>query len=91
MRDDGFVSHSTASNTRFPFSFALPAPQPPAAEEPAQADTGRQWNPEDRESQATDGLRADPSALVPKGSTVFITLDSRQARAPLRVETPALA
>lgn len=51
----------------------------------------RQWNPEDRESQATDGLRADPSALVPKGSTVFTTLDSRQARAPLRVETPALA
>lgn len=51
----------------------------------------RQWDPEYWESQSTDGLRANPSTLVPKGSTVFITLDSRQARAPLRVQTPALA
>lgn len=87
----GFINHSTASNTRFTFRLVILLFSPVVwGKEPKQVQS-RQWNPKYREFESIDGLRANPSTLVPKGSVIFITLDNKQAHALLCVEMPTLS
>ena len=87
----GFINHSTASNTRFMFRLVLLLFSPVVWSRERKRVQSRQWNPKYREFESIDGLRANPSTLVPEGSVIFITLDNKQAHALLCVEMPTLS
>ena len=72
------------------FRLVLPAPQSQAVEAEPRRIQSKQWNPEYRESESIDGLRANLTTLAPKGSAIF-TQDNKQAHALLHVETPMLS